>query len=369
MGAAGNSGLNSSAGGGQHAASDADIAAALRRRWGVHTPESLRVRCAAQGATNYIVDGLIPQRSLGIAIGDSGIGKTALFYQMGVCIAGGVDYLGRKTCQGRVLYLDGENGTGDVLEMVTRLSRFVGLDCPPNDLLLFNFNDCTPRWGEAGHGLVELVGDFKPSLVIIDPLALLYPNAEEKNGEANRAFRELRKIMSKTGCGMLPIHHVKKPGESPVLLEDVGVRTWLQQARGSRALINASDVRLAIDEPDAVGFNIGAPGVSEERVSELSLVMEGFSRVRGTIPRTYLARVADEEGGPMGYKVVTGAFLLRDKVQIERFEALPAAFSFKDAKKVYGKGPQATIDFLRKCEACGILKHVGDTYEKIPMAD
>jgi KaiC/GvpD/RAD55 family RecA-like ATPase len=346
-----------------------EITAALQQRWRVYTPESLRRRCIALGATNYIVDGLIPQRSLGIAVGDSGIGKTALFYQMAVCVAAGVDYLGRKTRQGRVLYLDGENGMSDVEDMVTRLSRFVGLAGPPNDLLLFNLNDCIQKWGEPGNGLVELVEAFKPSLVIIDPLALLYPNAEEKNAEANKAFRELRQIMSKTGCTMLPVHHIKKPGESPVLLEVVGVRTWLQQARGSRALINATDVRIAIDQPDLVGFEVAASEISEEQLGQLSLVMEGFGRVRGTIPRTYLARVVDEDGVPMGYKVVTGAFLLRDKVQMQKFDSLPPAFFFKEAKQIYGKGSQATKDFLDKCGACGLLEHPGSIYKKTETTD
>jgi KaiC/GvpD/RAD55 family RecA-like ATPase len=346
-----------------------EITVALQQKWRVYTPESLSRRCAVLGARNYIVEGLIPHRSLSIAVGDSGIGKTALFYQMAVCVAAGVDYLGRKTRQGRVLYLDGENGMSDVDDMIKRLSRFVGLERSPDDLFLFNLNDCIEKWGEPEHGMAELVRDFKPSLVVIDPLALLYPNAEEKNAEANKAFRELRQIMSKTGCTMLPVHHIKKPGESAVLLEVVGARTWLLQARGSRALINASDVRIAIDQPDLVGFEVGAPEVSEERLGQLSLVMEGFGRVRGTIPRTYLARVVDEDGVPMGYKVVTGAFLLRDKVQIQKFESLPSSFSFKEAKQIYGKGSQATTDFLGKCEACGLLEHTGSIYKKTETAD
>jgi len=347
-----------------------EITASLQQRWRVYTPESLRRRCAVLGARNYIVEGLIPHRSLSIAVGDSGIGKTALFYQMAVCVAAGVDYLGRKTRQGRVLYLDGENGMGDVLDMVDRLSRFVGLERPPDDLFLFNLNDCIPKWGEPDQGLAELVRDFKPSLVMIDPMAFLYPNAEEKNSEANKAFRELRQIMSETGCAMLPVHHIKKPGDSPVFLEVTGVRPWLQQARGSRALINATDVRIAIDEPIAHGRSEATPDDNQEQPAELALVMEGFGRMRGGIPRTYLARVVDEAGEPMGYEVVTGAFLLRDDQQIQKYDSLPNTFAFKQAKQVYGKGAQATIDFLRKCEACRILKkHNDGTYEKLKPAD
>jgi hypothetical protein len=71
----------------------------------------------------------------------------------------------------------------------------------------------------------------------------------------------------------------------------------------------------------------------------------------------------------MGYKVVTGAFLLGDKDQIEKYDSLPPSFSFKQAKQIYGKGSQATTDFLRKCEACGILKRIGSLYEKVKTAD
>ena len=85
--------------------------------------------------------------------------------------------------------------------------------------------------------------------------------------------------------------------------------------------------------------------------------MRGFERVRGEIPLFYLARVLDEDGEPLGYRKVTGASLLPAN-QREAFTKLPGTFRFKEAPKIYGKGDQATIDFLRKCISLGLLNHV-----------
>ena len=60
----------------------------------VYTPDQLVARCEKMGAREYIVEGLLPQQSLGILVGSSGSGKTPLIYQLAMCIAAGVPFLG-----------------------------------------------------------------------------------------------------------------------------------------------------------------------------------------------------------------------------------------------------------------------------------
>ncbi|MDA2924572.1 hypothetical protein MYX65_07940 [Acidobacteria bacterium AH-259-L09] len=97
------------------------------------------------------------------------------------------------------------------------------------------------------------------------------------------------------------------------------------------------------------------------------MITRGFWRVRGEIPLTYLARNYDDGSGePLGYNQVKGAPLLCNEAQEETFAKLPDRFRFKDAKQQYGKGSQATTDFLNKCISCGMLRKVKGGYEKVP---
>ena len=85
----------------------------LKQAYGVFTPPEL-MKLSQQMPASYLVEGLIPTRSVDIVVGDSGIGKTPLMYQLAMCVAAGITFLGHKVQQGRVLYLDYENGIEDM---------------------------------------------------------------------------------------------------------------------------------------------------------------------------------------------------------------------------------------------------------------
>jgi len=85
-------------------------------------------------------------------------------------------------------------------------------------------------------------------------------------------------------------------------------------------------------------------------------VLRGFQRVRGEIPLVCVARVIDEDGEPLGYRRVTGSGLLPAD-QRRAYNKLSDSSQFKEAMQVYGKGDQATMDFLKKCISLGLLNH------------
>lgn len=330
----------------------------LMQDWGVYTPRELKERCRDFGSDD-LIEGLLPNRSLSLLVGDSGLGKSALMYQMGLCVAAGVDFLGRKTQKGGVLIMDYENGLRQVDELIASLARHLGLSEVPDDLLIWNYNDCHPQFGQVGQTATDLIRAVRPTLTIIDSITGLKPEIEEKNSEATKVYQSLRTIMRECGSSFLASHHRKKISDNgfstPPSLENGNIRSWFVQARGAGALINSSDVRLAIDEPKSQRGNNNDP----------ALVIRGFSRVRGEIPSTYLARVRDDDGEPLGYERLSGASLLFNAEQAETFSKLPAQFRFKNAQMVYGKGAQATTDFLNKCINVGLIRKTERGYEKL----
>jgi hypothetical protein len=248
-----------------------------RQRWGIHTPCSLRARARELGDSEFLIKGLLPVRQIGILLGDSGLGKSPLMYQAGICVASGVPFLGLETTKSSVLIADFENGLGDMADLVERISCYLGLSGPPDDLRLWSLNDCAERYGHPGDTLLDMLRDVRPAFAIVDSLASHNPDAEEKNPSAIRMLKDFRALARECGITTAFVHHrrkqPRKKEESAGPLESANVREWFQDARGASALINTTDIRLGVDAPD----------ISSANRDELALVLRGFGRVRGEI--------------------------------------------------------------------------------------
>jgi hypothetical protein len=84
----------------------------------------------------------------------------------------------------------------------------------------------------------------------------------------------------------------------------------------------------------------------------------------------YLARSFDDAGDPVGYRKLSGVEFLGNQEQEECLKRLPGQFTFKQAKAIYGKGDQATSDFLKKCIRLGLVRKVSrGLYAKVHASD
>ncbi len=336
-------------------------AAAWRQRWGLHTPATLRARSIELGSSNYLVEGLLPAKSIALLLGDSHIGKSPLVYQLGICVAAGIPFLGRPTRQGRVVIADFENGIGDALELIENIGRYLGLSGPPGEdrFLIWSANDCLPRYGQSGHTLLDMLRDVQPDLAIIDSLGSYNPTAEETNSAANELLKEFRRLGREHNSASIFVHHPRKQprktDERVGPIESADLHRWFQDSRGASALINGSDVRLGV----------GLPDLSAVDKDDLALVLRGFRRIRGEIGPLYVARDSDEEGQPVGYRLLTGPELLFNERQQRTLESLAERFSFRDAKRAYGRGDQPTRNFLIRCIHIGLIRQPSrGVYEK-----
>jgi hypothetical protein len=337
-------------------------AATWRRRWGVLTPAGLEERARQLGTADYLVARLLPSRSIGLLVGDSGLGKSPLAYQLAICVATGIPFLGRVTRKGRVLMADFENGVGDVLDLIKRICRYLGLPKPPSDddLLIWTLNDCLPNYGQPNFTLLDMLRDVRPALAIIDSLAAYKPQAEEKNSDAGRMMREFREVTRDVGATTLLVHHrrkmPRKADESAGPLESANLRQWFQDTRGASALINGTDLRLGVDAPD----------VSAVQKDDVALVLRGMGRIRGEIGPLYVARDLDDNGDPAGHRALAGPELLFNPEQQRALTALNPKFTFKHAKLAYGKSDQPTRNWLLRSVDLGLVRQSGrGVYEKI----
>jgi hypothetical protein len=313
---------------------------------------------ASTANSEYLIEGLISQPSLTLVVGDSGIGKSPLLYQAMLCVAANVPFLGRNVRQGRALVMDCENGVEQVVDIVSQLSKHLNLERVPDDLRLWNLNDCAENWGENGHDLRELLQAVKPDVVVADPLNAIFQGIESDNTKAGAALGEIRALMRDFNCSFIGLHHPRKFDSKHISVDDSlefgNLLRWFDSTRGPRVLINGTDFRLGI-EPVATCSS--------------QLILRGFRRVLGEVPMLRVGRVLDDDGDPVGYNCVSGADLLNPE-QAGAFKRLPMEFEFKEAMAIYGRQNQATTDFLKKCIGAGLVRKVAKgRYRKTATAN
>lgn len=302
--------------------------------------------------TKYVVEGLLPARGVHVLVGDSGIGKTPFAYQLGLCVAAGKPFLGHDVRPSRVLYCDIENGGEQIVQVSDALCKYLGVHEQLSDFLI--------ALPENFSALEETIRESKPDLVIVDTLRALDPTAEETNTSMGQELQKLHRIAREHDCAILLIHHIRKPprdkgnlSSEARTLEDTRTLEWLNRAAGARALVNQTQTRIALDS-----YSGGR--------EDVSLVMKSFVKIKGESGAIYLGRVLDEDGEPLGYRQITGVGLLGNKEQEEAFHRLPAEFTFKQAKFVYKKTDHPTSEWLKKCEAAGLLRKVSrGKYQKV----
>jgi hypothetical protein len=299
----------------------------------VFGPATVDRLCEEDSRSQFLVEGLLPARCIGMIAGDSGIGKSPLAYQLAICVAAGVCFLGMRTEKCRVLYCDLENSLQDSRSIRNALVIFLELSEPPENFFLTT---------EPPADLPRKIEELKPGLVIIDTLRSFRPDISESNDLAGAWLKSIRQLARKHHCVILFIHHLRKPDKTsgvPDLVE-CNVTTWLLETEGARALVNQTDVRIAVAEGD---FNPAAMKLKWSR------------RVYGDSPPYLLERMFDGEDEPAGYRKLAGAGWLSLDRRLA-FERLPNEFGTKEAKAALQRSADPTNKFLKECIHLGILE-------------
>jgi hypothetical protein len=290
--------------------------------------------------TPEIVEGLIPERSVNIVVGDSGLGKTPLVVQMGVCVALGEPFLGQKTVQSRVMIVDYESagGIADTVDQICEhLGKPRGFEMDPEW-----FRIVTVEQSDA----LELANMFGAKFVIVDALRGFDSAAESKNEQAGKLITTLQLH----GAAFLLMHHVRKDAaekrdrKTPLLQED-RVLTWLEAAAGARALINQTFTRIAVDHI---------------KDNDAALVVRGFYKGRGEFGPWKLARNYGDDGEPIGYDRLMGVELL-DYFDKAFFEQMPkdTPMSYGDVSKALGDDKNKVLRFLDTCFNAQVVMSIG----------
>ncbi len=304
-------------------------AAADLRRWGLCGLSDLLAIGRSRDRSEYLIEGLVGMRQIAILVGDSGIGKSPLIYQGSMCVAAGGNFLGFPTRQAAVIYLDFENGRADAADIVRVMLPALGLtEAPPlwsAWYWLDSPSDVIPaQVVKEWLALPEHEG--LPKLVVIDPYEA-WPSASIRNEEVRDVFGQFRCWQRQHRVTVLLVHHVNKEptrqddrAAMPDLADDP--RRWLERARGGKVLINASDLRIGVEES-----------------GEESLRIAGFRRGRGNIGPIHVIRHLDDDGEATHYSRASILEVLeRDPLRSQetnQFRLLSDPFTTADVKRAF----------------------------------
>ncbi len=188
---------------------------------------------AVQTSHQYLIKGLLPKATLGVLYGESGSGKSFITLDMCVAVARGLPWRGKRTTQGRVIYIVAEGAAGFRNRLIA-YARHHGLDPAsiPLDII-----DATPNLLLKDDALdvckAILDTGARPSLVVVDTLAQAMAGANENASEdMGKALAHCKGIFKATGAMVLLVHHSGKDSSR-------GARGW----SGMRA---AADVELEV---------------------------------------------------------------------------------------------------------------------------
>ncbi|MCR9061812.1 MAG: AAA family ATPase [Rhodobacteraceae bacterium] len=172
---------------------------------------------------DWLVDEMVPQKTVTLFSGDGGTGKSLLALQLAVAVATGSTWIGRAVSHGRVIYLSAED---DDDELHRRLDDILGserkdyIHLAPLTIRSLAGEDALlaldgPSALEPSSLFSELdarAAEEAPELIVIDTLADVYPANENDRAKVRQFVGILRGLAIKRKCAVLLLGHPSLTG-------------------------------------------------------------------------------------------------------------------------------------------------------------
>jgi hypothetical protein len=170
-----------------------------------------------ESKSDMLIKGLIELDSAGLIFGDSGSGKTFLAADLGLHVALGRPWFGRKVLQSGVIYIAAEGGMSMRRRIVAFRSHH---DVLKSDLVPFAMIPSPVNLMDQDADMPELLALIKAvaaefthplRLIEIDTVSRTLAGGDENSPTAMGAFvRNVDLLRAKTGAATLALHHTGK---------------------------------------------------------------------------------------------------------------------------------------------------------------
>ena len=178
-------------------------------------------------AARWTVKGILPSDSVGFLFGASGTFKSFVALDLGFHVAHGLQWLGRKTAAGPVVYTAAEGGSG-VMRRIKAWHKHRKMEWQDAPFYVCPFPMLLGKPRHAGL-FVEAIEKLQvaPALVVIDTMSQTFPGDENSAQEVAEYLRTIGGLIrAKFGCVVLIVHHsghstTERPRGSSAIMANV----------------------------------------------------------------------------------------------------------------------------------------------------
>jgi hypothetical protein len=230
-----------------------------KRKAKAEAPIPLSITAAALldkdvGEPEFIVEGWLQNRKVGLLLGEDGAGKSFLLLDLAIAVATGSPWLGVPTIRAPVLFLSAEEEDRDI-KVRLKTAKRRGLSVMTDNLHIISVNELDERFGGAilaslnekrelnwtklWDAIVAEVDRINPKLIILEPLNELFDGDEMVRRQARQFMDKIRKLVrKKNSCAIAGAHpsntsvNERKPGAgSNGWNATTRMRWWLEVVR------------------------------------------------------------------------------------------------------------------------------------------
>ncbi|RLC97209.1 MAG: hypothetical protein DRI46_13175 [Chloroflexi bacterium] len=189
----------------------------IKHKWKIRT---LKDAFQELTPTEYIIDPILPKRSLSIWFGAPGSLKSMILMDLTFAIMAAGEFIpGRQNdkmlcSKARVLWIDLDNGNDVLKERLSAMARARNISEDENGFIYVTMPDPWLFISDVNSqmDLKALINDFKADLVIIDNLSTITGDIDENSASMVRVMAPLRAMTAELDTAFILIHHQRKGG-------------------------------------------------------------------------------------------------------------------------------------------------------------
>lgn len=171
----------------------------------------------------WLVQGLVPQKTVTLFSGDGGTGKSLLALQLAVAVAAQTAWIGKTVNTGRVIFLSAEDDDDELHRRLDDILRAEGREYDDlsgltlrslagEDALLAVETQIALMQSALFEELDKRAAEEAPALIVIDTLADVYPANENDRAKVRQFVGILRGLAIKRKCAVLLLSHPSLTG-------------------------------------------------------------------------------------------------------------------------------------------------------------
>ena len=160
----------------------------------------------------WLIEDIWTVGSHGLIAGEPKTNKTTLALALSVAVASGRPFLGRYPVkQGPVLFVQEENARNMMQDRMKRLVNYMEADASDLDIRILNRFGFNLNLEEHRDMLQAEIEAERPSLLVLDPMYLVFGGVEENSAASLQPFLSwLLKVSTEYSMAVILVHHFRK---------------------------------------------------------------------------------------------------------------------------------------------------------------